>query len=111
VLGREQLQWIGQSLVDSGLERQLIEASLPRRLAHGRSASARAIQNCQIRCRRALRCNSAHLLLREDYRGFAGRLTDSPLLQHFCVRDKLHPSSAATLPQYWGCRAEKTGSE
>jgi hypothetical protein len=86
---REQLHWIGQSLVDSGLECQLIEASLTRWLGQGRSASAKSIQNHQIHCRRALRCNIARLLLGEDYRGFAARLADSPLLQHFCGLDEL----------------------
>ena len=38
----------------------------------------------QLHSHRALRCNLARQLLREDYRSFAARLADSPLLQYFC---------------------------
>jgi hypothetical protein len=81
---RGQLVQINQMLVISGLEDQMIEADLKQWLKGRPSISAKAQQNRQLHCRRALRCNIARLLLKEDYRGFATRLADSPLLQFFC---------------------------
>ena len=81
---RDQLLRIGELLLQSGLETQLLEADLRRWLARRKRVSAKAQQNHQLHSRRALRCNIARLLLREDYRGFAARLADSPVLQFFC---------------------------
>ena len=81
---RDQLLRIDGLLIQSHLETQMIEADLRRWLAQQKRASATAQQNHQLHARRALRCNIARLLLKEQYRGFAARLADSPLLQFFC---------------------------
>src|SRR5579859_6696272 len=81
---REQLLRIAELLRHSGLEAQLMQKDLQRWLAQCQNASPKAQQNRQLQCCRALRCNLARVLLQEDYRAFAARLADSPLLQHFC---------------------------
>src|ERR1041384_2000527 len=81
---RDQLLQINQMLVVSGLEDQMIEADLKQWLQGRSSVSAKAQQNRQLHARRALRCNIARLLLKEDYRGLATRLADSPLFPFFC---------------------------
>src|SRR5271169_6617479 len=81
---RDQLLRIDGLLVQSPLETQLLEADLQRWRAGQKRVSAKAQQNHQFHARRALRCNIARDLLKEDYRGFAARLADSPLLQFFC---------------------------
>jgi hypothetical protein len=81
---RDQLLHIDSLLVTGGLETRLMERDLARWLAKSKTISPKAQQNRQLHCRRALRCNLARLLIQEDYRGFAARLADSPLLQHFC---------------------------
>jgi len=80
---RDQLLRIDELLLHSGLETQLIEADLQRWVARAKKVSAKAQQNRQLHSRRALRCNIARLLLQENYRSFAARLADSPLLQFF----------------------------
>jgi hypothetical protein len=50
-----------------------------------------------------LRCNIARALIQEDYRGFAARLADSPLLQYFCGVSELPcitVPSKSTLERY-----------
>src|SRR5574338_1578133 len=81
---RDQLLQIDQMLVIGGLENQMIEADLEQWLKGRQRVSAKAQQNRQLHCRRALRCNIARALLKEKYRGLAARLADSPLLQFFC---------------------------
>src|SRR6266478_2065252 len=81
---RDQLLRIDELLLQSGLETQLMQKDLQRWLARCKTPSPKAQQNRQLHCGRALRCNIARVLLQEDYRGFAARLADSPLLQHFC---------------------------
>lgn len=94
---------IDSLLVASGLESRLMQKGLARWLGQHKKFSAKAQQNRQRHCRRALRCNIARLLIREDYRGFAARLADSPLLQYFCGVSEL-PSitvpSKSTLQRY-----------
>ena len=73
--------------------------------------SAKAQQNHQFHARRALRCNLARRLIQEDYRGFAVRLADSPLLQFFCgisEVDRVVVPSKSTLQRYfvWWSEAE-----
>ena len=100
---RDQLLRIGELLLQSGLETQLLEADQRRWLSRRKRVSAKAQQNHQLHSRRALRCHIARLLLREDYRGFAVRLADSPVLQFFCgiseVDSVLVPSKS-TLQRY-----------
>ena len=105
---RDQLLQINQMLMTSGLENQLIEADLEQWLQGRKGVGAKSQQNRQLHSRRALRCNIARLLLKEDYRGFAARLADSPLLQFFCGIDELdrvRVPSKSTLQRYdtwWG---------
>ena len=108
---RDQLLRIDGLLVQSPLETQMIEADLQRWLAGQKHVSARAQQNHQFHARRALRCNIARLLLKEQYRGFAARLADSPLLQFFCAIsevDRVVVPSKSTLQRYftWWPEAE-----
>ncbi|HZR20572.1 MAG TPA: transposase [Verrucomicrobiae bacterium] len=81
---RDQLLRIDELLRLSGLESLLIRKDLQRWLARCKKPSTKAQQNRQLHCGRALRCNIARVLLQEEYRGFAARLADSPLLQYFC---------------------------
>jgi hypothetical protein len=100
---RDQLLQINHMLVSSGLEDRRIEADLEQWLKGRPGVSAKAQQNRQLHCRRALRCNIARLLLKEDYRGFATRLADSPLLQFFCgiaELDRVRVPSKSALQRY-----------
>jgi len=102
---RDQLLRIDRLLVQSGLETQMIAADLQRWGARQKRVSAQAQQNHQAHARRALRCNIARLLLHEDYRGFAARLADSPLLQFFCAVgevDRVVVPGKSTLQRYFG---------
>jgi hypothetical protein len=108
---RAQLLRIDSLLVQSGLETQMIEADLQRWQARQKRVSAKAQQNHQVHARRALRCNIARLLIHEDYRGFAARLADSPLLQYFCAVSEVGRvvvPSKSTLQRYfvWWPEAE-----
>jgi len=108
---RDQLLRIDSLLVQSHLETQMLEAELQRWLAHQKRVSAKAQQKHQLHARRALRCNIARLLIQEDYRGFAVRLADSPLLQFFCAIsevDRVVVPSKSTLQRYflWWSEAE-----
>src|SRR6266567_483866 len=99
---REQFHRIDQLLRQSGLEREFIQSDLNRWSQGQESVSARAQRTRQIHSQRALRCNIARTLLHEDYRGFAVRLADSPLLQHFCLLSQLtvRVPSKSTLQRY-----------
>ena len=108
---RDQLLRINDLLVQSQLETQMLEADLQRWLAGQKRVSAKAQQNHQFHARRALRCNIARSLIQEDYRGFAARLADSPLLQFFCdigEVDRVVVPSKSTLQRYftWWPEAE-----
>jgi hypothetical protein len=100
---RDQLLRINSLLLSSGLETRLMQKDLARWLGQRIKVGAQAQQNRQRHCRRALRCNLARLLLQEDYRGFAARLADSPLLQYFCGVSELPcitVPSKSTLERY-----------
>jgi hypothetical protein len=108
---RDQLLRINELLLSSGLETQLLEADLQRWRARAKNVSAKAQQNRQRHSQRALRCNIARLLLKEDFRGFAARLADSPLLQFFCAIsevDCVRVPSKSTVQRYdqWWSEAE-----
>src|ERR1044071_6736364 len=108
---RDQLLQINQMLVVSGLEDQMIESDLKQWLQGRSSVSAKAQQNRQLHSRRAVRCNIAGDLLKEDYRVFAARLADSTLLQFFCgidEMDRVRVPSKSTLQRYdiWWPEAE-----
>jgi IS5 family transposase len=101
---RDQLLHINQTLVLSGLEDQFLQADLQQWRKDFPGASAKAQAQRQLHSRRALRCNIARLLLRnEGYRKFAARLADSPLLQFFCgisEVDRVVVPSKSTLQRY-----------
>lgn len=108
---RAQLLQINQMLMHSSLENQFIQADLKHWLEGQEQVSAKAQQERQRHSRCALRCNIARLLLQEDYRGFAVRLADSPLLQFFCEIsevDRVCVPSKSTLQRYstWWTEAE-----
>lgn len=108
---RDQLLRIDSLLLTSGVETHLIQKDLAHWLGHRKRTSAKAQQNRQRHCRRALRCNIARSLIAEDYRGFAARLADSPLLQYFCGVSELPcitVPSKSTLERYdkWWSRAD-----
>ena len=103
---RDQFQRIDELLCQSGLEREFIQSDLDRWSKGRQPAGASAQRTRQIHSQRALRCNIARILLHEDYRGFAARLADSPLLQHFCLLNQLMvrvPSKSALqrYDQWW----------
>ena len=94
---RHQLVRMDQLLLASGLETKLVELAVGRWLgSKEKPPSAKAQTNYQTHCRRALRGNIARLLLKEDFRGFAVRLADSPLLQFFCGLNELGEWEVAT---------------
>ena len=100
---RDQVLRIDHLLRDSGLETQLMREDLQGWLRRNPRASAKAQQNRQKHCRRALRCNTARILIKENYRGFAARLADSPVLQYFCGLgevDGVQVPSKSTLQRY-----------
>ena len=100
---RDQLLHIEGLLLQSGLETQFLHKDLARWLNDHPKAGARAQQNHQIHSQRALRCNIARSLLAEDFRGFATRLADSPLLQYFCSLsrvDVIQVPGKSTLQRY-----------
>ena len=100
---RDNFLHIDELLLQSGLEIRLLEADLRRWLAGHKRVTPRAQQNHQLHSRRALRCNLARQLLGQEYRVFAARLADSPLLQHFCGIDELgcvKVPSKSTLQRY-----------
>ena len=108
---RDQLLRIDHLLAQTKLETQMLELDLQRWLARQKRPSAKAQQKHQFHARRALRCNIARLLIHEDYRGFAARLADSPLLQFFCGLsevDRVLVPSKSTLQRYfvWWTQAE-----
>jgi hypothetical protein len=102
---RDQLLRIDSLLVQSGLENQMMQADLQRWQARQKRISAKAQQRHQRHARRALRCNIARILIQEDYRGFAARLADSPLLQFFCGLgevDRVVVPGKSTFQRYFG---------
>ena len=108
---RDQLLRIESLLRHSRLETQFLEKDLQRWLGTRKKVSAKAQQKHQLHSQRALRCNIARILLKEDYRGFAARLADSPLLQHFCLVSQIeviNVPSKSTLQRYdlWWTEAE-----
>ena len=103
---RGQFLRINGLLAQSELETQMLEADLQRWRAGQKCVSAKAQQSHQLHAQRALRCNIARILIQEDYRGFAARLADSPLLQCFCgisEVDRVVVPSKSTLQRYFSC--------
>lgn len=100
---RAQLLRIDEILQQSGIERRFVAACLEQWLPRQKRPSVRSQLNHQLHSRRALRCNLLRTLLREDFRGFAVRLADSPLFQHFCELaeiDRVVVPGKSTLQRY-----------
>ena len=108
---RDQLLRIDELLRLSGLEGLLLRKDLERWLARCNKTSPKAQRQRQLHCLRALRCNIARVLLGENFRDFAARVADSPLLQYFCGLSQVHcitVPSKSTLQRYdqWWPEAE-----
>src|SRR2546427_3655834 len=90
---RDELLRIEELLTQSDAEEKFIRLCLERWLAAHQFAQnkvpAKAHLTFQPQSRRALRCNILRTYLKEDFRGFAARLADSPLFQHFCGLSEL----------------------
>lgn len=102
---RQQLLRIDQLLQQSGVEAQFMADTFERWQAdcQCQNISPKAQRKIQIHARRALRCNIARTLIMEDFRGFAVRLADSPLFQHFCgvdEIDRVRVPAKSTLQRY-----------
>lgn len=107
---RDQLLRIDQLLLQSGVEKRFVAETVTAWAQRGKSASVRTQLNYQLHTHRALRCNILRTLLQEDFRGFAVRLADSPLFQHFCGLgeiDRVVVPGKSTLQRYaqWTDRA------
>lgn len=102
---RHQLERIDHLLIHSGIETQFLQDYLQDLLKEsgGCSLVAKVQLRLQERARRALRCNIARSLLNEDFRGFAIRLADSPVLQSFCQisrMDRIRVPSKSELERF-----------
>ena len=97
---KKRLERINDILGLSEVEKTFQRLSLGRRNENERSAaekeersfrplSAGEQAGYQRLSSQVLRCNVAQTLLGEDFRGFACRLSESPLLQWFCKMDRL----------------------
>ena len=114
---RDELLCIDRILRDSGLENKYVAAALEQWLA-GLDSSQKVrpcvVLNYQTHSRRALRCNIVRTYLQENFRGFAARLADSPLLQRFCLVDEIDRvkvPAKSTLQRYAHWTDEKTLQE
>src|ERR1035438_10494177 len=94
---------IDEILQRSGVEGRFVARSVEQWEQHQKRVSIRGQLNHQLHSCRALRCNVLRTLLQEDFRGFAVRLADSPLLQHFCGLaeiDRVVVPGKSTLQRY-----------
>jgi IS5 family transposase len=113
---RDQLSRMDQLLVETGVEQRFVGQTYEQWQARVKFAnvSAKTQVKIQIHASRALRCNIARTLLKEDYRGFAVRLADSPLLQQFCGLveiDRIQVPAKSTLQRYSQWADESTVRE
>src|SRR5437773_12574066 len=90
---RDELLRIDELLTQGGIEQQFINSCLDQwldgRQFAKKATSAKGQLKYQLHCQRALRCNILRTYLQEDFRGFAARLADSPLFQHFCALSQI----------------------
>jgi Transposase DDE domain len=97
---KKQLERINEILGLSDVEKTFQRLSLGRRNEDEQRAaekdkrpfrplSAGEQAGYQRLCSQVLRCNVVQTLMGEDFRGFACRLAESPLLQWFCKMDRL----------------------
>lgn len=85
---KELLIKIDDILLKSEIELDFIEAQLLKRNTSTQS-KIKSQELFQNKCRIALRCNIARFLTEKEFRKFSSRLADSPLLQWFCLIDKM----------------------
>ncbi len=85
---KELLIQIDDILVKSKIELDFIEHQLLKRNG-GTQPKIKSQSLFQNKCRIALRCNIARFLTEKEFRKFSSRLADSPLLQWFCLLDKM----------------------
>jgi hypothetical protein len=100
---RDQLQRIDELLKRSGIEERFVASSVNQWQQRQKRPSLARQLNHQRHAHRALRCNILRTLLQEDFRGFAVRLADSPLFQHFCELgeiDRVVVPGKSTLQRY-----------
>lgn len=86
-----------QTFVLAATEHWLAQSPGPEEISHSQLAKY------QTHSRRALRCNIARTYLQESYRDFAAHLSDSPLLQRFCLLDEIdviQVPAKSTLQRY-----------
>jgi hypothetical protein len=99
-----QLERVEEILIQGGIERKFVEMSLNRWLkGRKKEPSGKQMGNFQLHSMRALRCNIARTLLGEDFRGMSCRIADSPLLQGFCLiqrLDVIRVPSKSTVERY-----------
>lgn len=100
---RAQMEQIDELLIRSGVERRFVE----QRLEEWKRAGGRVGLKAQLRhqklCSQALRCGIARQLTEREYRGFARRIAESPLLQRFCRmerREGVRVPAKSTLERY-----------
>ena len=83
---KELLIEIDELLIKSGIEENFVEEQLVKR---NKFFGVENQERFQKRCRVALRCNIVRWLTEKEYRPFSRRLADSPLLQWFCLIDRM----------------------
>lgn len=97
---KQQMERINEILKQSAAEAQFQLLSLKQRNEtekrsaekenrQARTMSVEAQANFQRRCSQVLRCVVAQTISGDDFRGFACRLSESPVLQWFCKLDHL----------------------
>jgi len=79
---------IDDILVKSKIELDFIDTQLCKRNGSTQQ-KIKSQELFQKKCRIALRCNIARFLTEKEFRKFSRRLADSPLLQWFCLIDKM----------------------
>lgn len=102
---RDQLLRMDELLTLSQIEQRFIARTCEQWEARVKfkNISAKSQLKIQMHARRALRCNILRTLIKEDFRGFAVRLADSPLFQHFCglrELDRIQVPAKSTLQRY-----------
>jgi hypothetical protein len=114
---RDELLCLDEILIGAGLEKKFVDASLEEWLAQfefPQKVRASSQLTFQTHSRRALRCNILRTYLKEDFRGFAARVADSPLFQRFCLLDqidKIKVPAKSTLQRYAHWTDQKTLNE
>ena len=115
---RDELLCIDRILRETGLENKYVAAALEQWLA-GLDPSQNVrpsvvLDYQELTLAGPCRCDVARTYLQENFRGFAARLADSPLLQRFCLVDEIDRvkvPAKSTLQRYAHWTDEKTLQE